>query len=118
MTTELNHIDHAPRQSGATVVDRGRPCMWIRTDAEFTVITVSGEIDASDINDMSPYARGLVRDCGVLIVDLSGIDFIAVDALRALFALWSAGAAETEPPGAHVMRICSERITVELRRGG
>jgi hypothetical protein len=51
-----------------------------------------------------------------LIVDLSGIDFIAGDALRALFALWSAGAATTEPPRAHVMRICSERITFELRR--
>jgi hypothetical protein len=118
MTTGLNDIDNASHQHGATVTDRRRPCIWIRTDAEFTVITVSGEIDASDIDDMSPYARGLIRDCGVLIVDLSGIDFLAVDALRALFALWSAGAAETEPPRAHVMRICSERITVELRRGG
>ena len=117
MTTELHAIDHASHQHGATVIDGRRPCMWIRTDAEFTVITISGEIDASDIGDMSPYARGLVRDCGVLIVDLSGIVFIAVDALRALFALWSAGAARTEPPQAHVMRICSGRITVELRRG-
>jgi hypothetical protein len=118
MTAQLNGIDHALRQNGATVIDRGRPCMWIRADAELTVITISGEIDASDIDDMSPYARRLVRDCYVLIVDLSGIDFIAVDALRALFALWSAGAAGTEPPRAHVMRICSGRITIELRRGG
>jgi hypothetical protein len=118
MVTRHNDVDHAPRQNGATVIDRGRPCIWIRTDAELTVITISGEIDASDVDDMSPYDRGLVRDCGVLIVDLSGIDFIAVDALRALFALWSADPATTEPPRAHVMRICSERITVELRRDG
>jgi hypothetical protein len=118
MITGLNDIGHASHRHGATVTDRRRPCIWIRTDAELTVITISGEIDASDIDDMSPYARGLIRDCGVLSVDLSGIDFIAIDALRALFALWSAGAAETEPPRAHVMRICSERITVELRRGG
>ena len=112
-----NDVDQAPRQNGA-VVDRGRPCIWIRDDAERTVITISGEVDASDIDNMSPHARRLVRDCGVLIIDLSGIDFIAVDALRALFALWSPDPAITELPRAHVMRICSERITVELRRTG
>jgi hypothetical protein len=116
--TELNDVAHASNRNGATVPDGRRPCLWIRAGVELTVITISGEIDASDIDDMSPYARELVRDCGVLIVDLSGIDFVAVDALRALFTLWSAGAAQTEPPQAHVMRICSERITVELRRGG
>ena len=115
--TGHNHADHEPRQNGAAV-DRGRPHIWIRDDAERTVITISGEIDASDIDNMSPYARRLVRDCGVLIIDLSGIDFIAVDALRALFALWSPDPATTESHRAHVMRICSERITVELRRDG
>jgi hypothetical protein len=118
MTTGHNDVDYAPPRNGATVVDRGRPCIWIRVDAELTVITLSGEIGASDIDDMSPYARRLVRDCGVLIIDLSGIDFIGVDALRALFALWSADPARTEPPRAHVMRICSEHMTVELRRDG
>jgi hypothetical protein len=113
MVTGHNDVDRAPRQNGA-VVDRGRPCIWIRDDAELTVITISGEIGASDIDNMSPYARRLVRDCGVLTVDLSGIDFIALDALCALFALWSPAA--TESHRAHVMRICSERITVELRR--
>jgi len=83
------------------------------------VITISGEVDASDINDMSPHARRLVRDCGVLIIDLSGADFITVGGLRALIALWSADhPATTESPRAHVMRICSEHMTVELRRGG
>jgi hypothetical protein len=119
MTTGHNDVDHAPPQNGATLVDRGRPCIWIRVDAELTVITISGEVDASDINDMSPHARRLVRDCGVLIIDLSGADFITVGGLRALIALWSADhPATTESPRAHVMRICSEHMTVELRRGG
>lgn len=117
MTAELHAVDQAPQQHGARAIDLRRPCMWIRTDAESTAITISGEIGASDIDNMSPYARGLVRDCALLIVDLSGTGFISVDALRALFALWSAGAATTGPTPAHVMRICSERMTVELRRG-
>jgi hypothetical protein len=115
MITRHNGVDRAPRQNG-TVVDRGSPCIWIRDDDERTVITINGEIEASDIDNMSPHARRLVRDCGVLIVYLSGINFIAIDALRALFALWSPDPATTESPRAHVMRICSERITVELRR--
>jgi hypothetical protein len=115
MITGHNDVDHEPSRNGA-VVDRGRPCIWIRDDAELTVITISGEVHASDIGNLSPYARRLVRDCGVLIIELSGIDFIATDALRALFALWSPDSATTEPPRSHVMRICSERITFELRR--
>ena len=115
--TGHNDVDHEPRQNGAAV-DRSRPRIWIRDDAELTVITISGEIDASDIADLSPRARRLVRDCGVLIVDLSGSDFIAVDGLCALLALWSPDPATTESHRAHVMRICSERITVELRRDG
>jgi hypothetical protein len=118
MTTRHKGVDHAPRLDGATIIDRGKTCIWIRNDAELTVITIRGEIEASDIDDLSPYARRLVRDCGVLIIDLNGIDFMAADALRALFTLWSPDPATTEPPRAHVMRICSERITIELRRDG
>jgi hypothetical protein len=113
MTSTMRRIKTAGQSSIAAA-----PVIRIRTDAGHTVITISGEIDASDIDELSPHARGLVRDCGVLIVDLSGIDFIAVDGLRALFALWSAGPGTTEPPRARVMRICSERLTVVLRRGG
>jgi hypothetical protein len=116
--SDLNNVDHAPHERGATLIDGGRPCIWIRSDAELTVITISGEIDASDIDDLSPYARKLLRDCAVLTIDLSGINFIAGDALRALFTLWSSDPAPTEPHRAHVMRICSERITIELRRDG
>lgn len=92
--------------------------MWIRTDAELTVITISGDIQASDVDRMSPYARRLVCDCGLLIIDLSGNDFIAVDALCALLALWSPDPNATERPSERELRICSERLTVVLRHVG
>jgi hypothetical protein len=117
MITEGKTIHSASRQNGATLIGRRVPCLWIRTDAELTVITISGEIAASDIDDLSPYARGLIRDCGVLIVDLSGSDFVAVDGLCALLALWSAESAAIERPRLREVRICSERLTVVLRRG-
>jgi hypothetical protein len=92
--------------------------MWIRTDAELTVITITGEIHASDVDGLSPYARRLVSDCGLLILDLSGSDFIAVDGLCALLAIWSADPAASERPRIRELRICSERLTVVLRRVG
>jgi hypothetical protein len=118
MITGHIDVDHASPQNGAAVIDRRGPCIWIRTDAGVTVITISGEIDAADIDDLSPHARRLVRDCAVLVVDLSGNDFIAVDGLRALLALWSADPPTIEPSRLRVMRICFEHITVVLRHGG
>jgi hypothetical protein len=116
-TIKQRKIHHAAHLNGAAVIGRRRACIGIRTDAELTVITISGEIDAFDIEDLSPYARRLVRDCGVLIVDLSGSDFVAVDGLSALLALWSSDSAATERPRVREVRICSERFSVVLRRG-
>jgi hypothetical protein len=110
-------LDHASHQNGATTDCRDTP-IDIRNDAGLTSITVSGEVDASDIDELSPHARGLVRDCGVLVVDLSGIDFVAVDGLRALLALWSTDPPSTELSPVRVMRICSEQFTVVLRHYG
>jgi hypothetical protein len=118
MITGHNDIHLASHQNGAEMIGRRKPCMWIRTDAELTVITVSGEIGASDIDDLSPHARRLIRDCGVLIVDLSGVDFFATDGLRALLALWSTDSASTDLTRERVVRICSERSTFVIRRGG
>jgi hypothetical protein len=117
MITGHKDIHHASRQNGATLIDRRKRSIWIRTDAELTAITVSGEIDASDIDDLSPYARKLVRNCGVLMVDFSGSALIPLDGLYALLALWSEPAA-TERPRVREARICSERLTVVLRRLG
>jgi hypothetical protein len=119
LSSGQNDLDHASRQNDATPNDCcGSPLIDIRNDAGSTSITVCGEIDASDIDELSPHARGLVRDCGVLVVDLSGIDFIPADGLRALLALWSADPASTELSPVRVMRIYSEEFTVVLRRCG
>jgi hypothetical protein len=116
MIAEHSDSDRASRQNGATLVDRRTSCIWIRTDDELTAITLSGEIDASDIDDLSPHARMLVRNCGVLRVDLSGSAFISDGALCALLALWSAEPVATGRPQVREARICSERLTVVLRR--
>jgi hypothetical protein len=118
MITEHVNIDQASRQNGATLIDRRKRCIWIRIDGELTAVTVSGEIDASDIRDLSSHARRLVRNCGVLTVDLSGSAFIPVDGLCALLALWSAGPAVTERQRVREARICFERLTIVLRRVG
>lgn len=117
MISEHKQTRRASHHNGTTLIGRREPCMWIRTDAELTVITISGDIDASDVDRLSPYARRLVSDCGLLIVDLSGSDFIAVDALCALLAVWSTGSAN-EQPQARELRICSEHLTVVLRHVG
>ena len=111
-------ISDAPYSNGATLIDRRKTCIWFRQEAESTTVNVNGEIAASDIDDLSPHARRLVRDCGVLIIDLNGDDFVGLDALCALLALWSAGAVATERPKAREFRIRSQHLNVVLRRGG
>jgi hypothetical protein len=108
-------IHRAPHANGTGLIRRRGPCIWIRTESELTVVTISGEIDASDIEELSPYAQRLVRDCGLLIIDGGDSDFIAVGGLRALLALWSAGAAER--PREREVRIQSQSLTVVLRSG-
>ena len=66
MIARTNRIRRAARSYAAALIGRRKASIWIRTDAELTVITISGEIDASGIDDMSPHARRLVRDCEVL----------------------------------------------------
>ena len=80
-------IDHASQQSGSTSFDCRRARMRAKTDTRLTVMSISGEIDASNVDDVSHHVRELASDCGALIVDLAEVDFIAIDGLRALFAL-------------------------------
>jgi hypothetical protein len=118
MITGHKKVHRASHRNGAIRIGRREPCIWIRTDAELTVMAISGEIHASHVDGLSPYARRLVSDCGQFIVDLSGSGFIAVDGLCALLALWSPDPAATERPRVRELRICSESFTVVLRRVG
>jgi hypothetical protein len=117
MITGRKTLPRPSRPNRAALTRRREPCFWIRTDADLTVISISGEIDASDIANLSPHARRLVRDCAVLIIDLTSNDSVNVDGLCALLALWSAKPATTERPRARELRIQFERLTVVLRSG-
>jgi anti-anti-sigma factor len=81
------HIDHASQQGGSTFFDCSGAHMRARTDSGLTVMSISGEIDASNADELSHRVSELASDCGALIVDLADVDFIAVDGLRALMAL-------------------------------
>ena len=89
MTAIHIEIDHAspPPHSGTAFFDCHGACVRSKTDTGLTVISISGEIDASNVDDVSRHASKLASDCGALIVDLAEVDFIALGGLRALFAL-------------------------------
>jgi anti-anti-sigma factor len=84
------HIDHdhaSPPHRGSTSFDSRLARIRAKTDTGLTLISISGEIDASNVDDVSHHVRELVSDGGALIVDLAEVDFIAIEGLRALFAL-------------------------------
>lgn len=92
MTAIHIDIDHAspprpPPHSGTTFFDCRRARMRARTDTGLTVISISGQIDASNADALSGRASELVSEGAALIVDLAEVDFIALDGLHALFAL-------------------------------
>jgi anti-anti-sigma factor len=84
------HIDNdhaSPPHGGNTFFDCHRALMRAKIGSGLTVMSISGEIDASNADELSHRVRELASDCGVLIVDLAEVDFIAIDGLRALIAL-------------------------------
>jgi hypothetical protein len=87
MTAAHIDIDHASQHSGTAFFDCRGARVRAKTDTGLTVISISGEIDASNADELSHRASELASDCGALIVDLADIDFIALDGLHALFAL-------------------------------
>src|SRR6185295_19858950 len=80
-------IDHASQQSSSTFFDCRRARMRAKTDTGLTVISISGEIDASNSDELSHRVSKLASDCGAMIVDLVEVDFISTDGLHALIAL-------------------------------
>jgi anti-anti-sigma factor len=88
MTAIHIDIDHAsPPHSGSTFFECRGARVRAKIDSGLTVMSISGEIDASNADDVSHRASELASDCGALIVDLTDIDFIAHDGLYALVAL-------------------------------
>jgi anti-anti-sigma factor len=89
MTAIHIDIDHASPlpHSGTTTFDCDSACVRAKTDRGLTVISISGEIDASNVDEVSRRASEVISDCDALIVDMAEVDFIALDGLHALFAL-------------------------------
>jgi anti-anti-sigma factor len=110
------HIDNdhaSPPHSGSTSFDCHRARVRAKTDTRLTVISISGEIDASNVDDVSHHVRELASDCGALIVDLAEVDFIALDGLHALFALNN----ECARTGTTLALIASQAVNRLLRVG-
>lgn len=60
MTAIHIDIDHAsPPRSGTAFFDCRRARVRAKTDTGFTVISISGEIDASNVDDVSHHVREL-----------------------------------------------------------
>ena len=57
------------------------------TSRDLTIIRISGEIDACNVDELTAQARDIVPEGRALVVDLAGVDFIAVAGLRALLAM-------------------------------
>ena len=69
------------------ILDCGDARLTTRSDRNLTVLTITGEIYASNVDDVKRRIRALVPQLAVLVVDLSRIDFIGVAGFSALTLL-------------------------------
>jgi len=72
---------------GTSVIDCGSALLTAQIYSWITVVTISGDIDATNADELSHHVVGLVPDDGAVIVDMADTEFIGIDGLRALFAL-------------------------------
>jgi anti-anti-sigma factor len=113
MTAAHNDIDHASEESGTTFFGCRGARLRAKTDTVLTVISISGEIDAANADELSHRVGELASERAALIVDLAGVDFIALDGLHALFAL-NMQCART---GTTFALIASQAVNLLLRVG-
>src|ERR1700739_546262 len=71
---------------GTSVIDCGRALLTAQVYSWLTVVTMSGEIDATNADELTHHVVGLVPDGGAVIVDMADTDFMGVQGVRALFA--------------------------------
>jgi len=72
---------------GTSVIGCGSALLTAQVYSWLTVMTISGEIDATNAEELTHHVVGLVPDGGAVIVDMADTDFIGVEGLRALFAM-------------------------------
>jgi anti-anti-sigma factor len=52
-----------------------------------TVVSVTGELDASNMHRLTDYARSCLTRGGSLVLDLSQLDFLGAQGIQSLFAI-------------------------------
>lgn len=72
---------------GTSVIDCGSALLTAQIYSWLTVVTISGEIDATNADRLTHHVVALVPEDGAVIVDMVDTDFIGVEGLRALFAM-------------------------------
>jgi anti-anti-sigma factor len=85
MTAVHNETSAALR--GTSVTNCGRALLTAQIYSWLTVITISGEIDATNADQLGHQLVQLVPEDGALIADMAYTEFIGVDGLRGLFGL-------------------------------
>ena len=76
-----------PLHIGTSVIDCERALLTVQIYSWLTVMTISGEIDATNADQLTHRVIGFVPDDGALIVDMVETEFIGIDGLRTLFAM-------------------------------
>jgi hypothetical protein len=114
-TPGLGPLSMRPATAPALFSGRDEPAWWCTHSLTPTVIIISahGNIDASNVGEMTDYTRDQPTRLQGLIVDLRRVNFFAIEGFSALLtismALARAGTVWALVPGAaasRVLRIC------------
>jgi anti-anti-sigma factor len=89
--------------------DRGRVDMRAQLRHLATILTISGDIDATNIDRVSAYATRLVPVGNALLLDLSGVAFSAAQSISVLVAVGDA-CDKAESPWALVTSHAVDRV--------
>jgi anti-anti-sigma factor len=76
-----------PLHPGTAVIECGRAYLTVQVYSWLTVMSIGGEIDATNADQVRDCVTRRVPADGALIVDMVETDFIGVDGLRTLFTV-------------------------------
>lgn len=65
----------------------GRAHVRFETSGRLTVVSIAGDVDASNAEPVGWYVRRVIAGERQALLDLSGLDFLGVEGLRALWAI-------------------------------
>lgn len=80
-------VVHPPRARGAFPIDLDGVRARAQCGRLVTVVTISGEIDVSNVEDVTAYAFRSVLVGNALLLDMSGVEFFGVRGISLFVAL-------------------------------